>query len=213
MDKAAIAAMVLKLMRKKAVPYAKAQLARDASNLYSLKEEWWLPAFRKGLPSGEYRGEVVNVCSDGQTVLVWYNPFESTPKHPVCDGASRFPDVFLGIDLRPAAIAHDAWYREMEAIARAFGVPLKTVRKFGDRIFASVNLAENAGKPFVSTVSTLTYWGVRICGGIYHRRHISAALALAALALGGCAGCVGTEFADGGDGYESPQWEQVGGGE
>ena len=90
---------------KAAEKYVKAELKKDANNLYSLKAEWWLPAVRGGLPRGEYAGEIVNLFSDGQTTLVWYNPFESTPEHPVCDGASRFPDRICGINLVPGSIA------------------------------------------------------------------------------------------------------------
>lgn len=158
-------------------------------------------------PKGEYRGEVVNVLGDGETTLVWYNPFESTPERPICDGASRFPDRFLGVNLVPGAIAHDAIYREMEALARAFGVSAAVVRKFADDVFKSVNLAENEGRPCVKSVSTLTFWGVRLFGGIYHRRHLAGAILAAAL-LAGCSGCVSTAFDDPGE-YRSPDYEKV----
>ena len=204
MDYAKIAQQLIKAGAK----YAKAELAKDSANLYSLKAEWWLPAIRGGLPKGEYAGEIVNVFSDGQVTLVWYNPFESSPAHPVCDGASRFPDTFLGINLVPASIAHDVIYRELEQIAKAFGVPVSVVRKFADDVFKSVNLAENDGRLGAKTVSTLTYWGVRIFGGIYHRRHIATATAVAALLLSGCAGCVTTVFEDPGQ-YRSPDYEKV----
>ena len=204
MDYAKIAQQLIKAGAK----YAKAELAKDAANLYSLKAEWWLPAIRGGLPKGEYADEILNIFSDGETTLVWYNPFESSPEKPICDGASRFPDTFLGINLVPASIAHDVIYRVLEAIARAFGVPVSVVRKFADKVFSSVNLAENAGKPCVKTVSTMTYWGVRLFGGIYHRRHIATATAVAALLLSGCAGCVSTVFEDPGQ-YRSPDYEKV----
>ena len=184
--------------------YAKAELVKDADNLYSLKAEWWLPAIRGGLPKGEYAGEVVNIFSDGETTLVWYNPFESTPANPICDGASRFPDRFLGVNLVPGAVAHDCIYRELELIAKAFGVPDSVVRKFADDVFKSVNLAENDGKACVATVSTMTYWGVRVFGGIYHKRHVVAVAIILAL----CAGCVSTVFENPGD-YTSPQVEKV----
>ena len=203
MDYAKIAQQLLKASAK----YVRAELKKDASNLYSLKSEWWLPAVRGGLPKGEYYGEIVNIFSDGQFTLVWYNPFESTPERPICDGASRFPDHFLGINLVPCSIAHDGIYRELERIARAFGVPASVVRKFADDVFKSVNLAENDGKACVETVSTLTYWGVRMFGGLYHKRHIATAVVIA-LALSGCAGCVGTVFDDPSE-YKSPEWEKV----
>lgn len=203
MDYAKITHQLIKAAEK----YVKAELKKDANNLYSLKAEWWLPAFTGGLPKGEYEGEYVNIFSDGKYTLVWYNPFESTPENKICDGASRFPDTFLGINLVPGSIAHDVIYRELERIAKAFGVSVRVVRKFADKVFASVNLAENAGKPCVKTVSTMTYWGVRLFGGIYHKRHIATAV-LIMLLLSGCAGCVTSGFDDPGS-YESPQYEKV----
>jgi hypothetical protein len=204
MDYAKIAQQLIKAGAK----YAKAELAKDSANLYSLKAEWWLPAIRGGLPKGEYSDDILNIFSDGETTLVWYNPFESTPGKPVCDGASRFPDTFLGVNLVPGSVSHDGIYRKLKEIARAFGVPESVVRKFADKVFASVNLAENAGKPCVKTVSTMTYWGVRLFGGIYHRRHIATATAVAALLLSGCAGCVSTIFEDPAE-YRSPAYEKV----
>lgn len=209
MDYATIARKLLEPGRK----YVRAELKKDAANRYSLRAEWWLPALRGGLPAGEYAGEIVNISSDGETTLVWYNPFESTPGKPICDGASCFPDVFLGIDLRPGSVAHDCIYRELEAIAAAFGVSLSVVRKFADDVFESVNLAENAGKPCVETVSSLTYWGVRLFGGIYHRRHIAVAVVLAFCILHSAfcillSGCVSTVFEDPGS-YVSPEIRKV----
>ena len=204
MDYATIAKQAAKIAAK----YVKAELKKDASNLYSLKAVWTLPAIRNGrLPAGEYHGEYVNIFSDGKSALVWYNPFESTPEKPVCDGASRFPDSFLGVNLVPGSVAHDVIYRELEAIAKAFGVDVSVVRKFADDVFKSVNLAENKGRPFVETVSTMTYWGVRLFGGIYHKRHVATAV-VALLLLAGCAGCVSSEF-DNPDDYEPPQVEKV----
>ena len=204
-------AKITHLLIKAAEKYVKAELEKDANNLYSLKAEWWLPALRGGLPKGEYEGEYVNIFSDGKTTLVWYNPFESMPENKICDGASRFPDTFLGINLVPGSIAHDTIYRELERIAKAFGVSLKVVRKFADKVFASVNLAENEGKAGAKTISTLTYWGVRLFGGIYHKRHIATAV-LITLLLAGCAGCVSSSFEDPSD-YTSPVWERVAGSE
>lgn len=203
MDYATIARQII----KEGAKYVRAELEKDSRNLYSLKSEWWLPALRNALPEGEYRGEIVNVVSDGDSTLVWYNPFESTPAKPICDGASRFPDRILGINLVPGSIAHDVIYREMEAIAKAFGVSMSVVRKFADKAFASVNLAENEGKACAKTISTLTYWGVRLFGGIYHKRHIAMAVAIA-LFSSGCAGCVATSFDNPAD-YQSPDWVKV----
>jgi hypothetical protein len=203
----ALSQKIYKAMR----PYVQAQLAKDAANRYSLKEEWYLPILTKGtiLPAGEYEDEIIHITSDGKANLIWYSPFESTADDPICDGASRFPDVFLGISLREGAIGHDVIYRKLEAIAKAFGVSLSFARKFADNVFKSINLAQNRGKMFVETVSTMTFWGVRLFGGIYHKRHLAAALLAASLALAGCSGCVSSGFDDDDD-YIPPVYEKVG---
>lgn len=211
MDYSQLARKMLEASAEYGKKYVAAQLRRDADNRYSLTEEWVLPSLRnsRGLPSGEYRGEIVSVVCDGAAILVWYAPFESTSDDPICDGASRFPDLILGINLVPGSIAHDVWYREMESIAQAFGCDMSIVRAMGDDIFKSVNLAENEGKRYVDTISTLTYWGVRLFGGIYHSRHMASAMAivLTLVVAAGCSGCVSTEFERPED-YQSPSYEQ-----
>jgi len=200
-----VAAALIKAGKK----YVKAALEKDASNRYSLKKTWYLPLLdASGLPAGEYHGPVVNFVCDGEWVQIWLNPYESTKENDVCDGASKFPDVFLGVDLRPGATFHDPWYREMDAIAKALGCDVEVVRRVGDRGFTSVNLAENAGKKFVKTVSTMVHWGVRLAGGIYHKAHACLLALLLATALAGCAGCVSTWFEDEDD-YEPPVIEKT----
>lgn len=207
-------ARIAKKVFEYGVKYAKAQLALDAANRYSLKEEWVLPLIDCAglLPAGSYEDDVLHIDSDGERALVWYSPYESSKENPECDGASCVPDVLLGIDLRPGAAAHDPGYRRMTEIAKAFGVTQRQVRKFLDNIFTSVTLAENDGRPLARTVATLAHWGVRLFGGIYHKAKKdgkAVALALAALLLlGGCAGCVETSFLDPDD-YESPVMEKV----
>ena len=208
MEPAEISAIAQK-MAKAVLPYIKAQIKKDAANRYSLTEDWALPLTdASGLPAGEYHGEVVNLMCDGKWCLPSFNKFESTKENNYCDGASKFPDVFFGIDLRPGSVAHDTTYREAEEIAKAFGVPVSVVLKFADNLFTSVNLAENRGKPCVKTVSTMVHWGVRMFGGIYHAMKIVFLSALLVTALAGCAGCVSTFFQDEDD-YESPKWEKV----
>ena len=199
---------IAKILIDKGKDYVKASLEKDAANRYSLKQRWYLPLIEaNGLPPGEYHGPIINVLCDGEWAQVWLNPYESTAGNNICDGASRFPDVVLGIDLRPGAAFHDPWYLEIEAIAKAFSCDGGIVRDFGDNAFTSINLAENAGKRFVKTVSTMVHWGVRIAGGIYHRRHMAAG-ALALVLLSGCAGCVSSSFDDP-SGYQSPIYEKV----
>lgn len=208
-DYASKLAQILIVKGKK---YVKAAIEKDASNRYSLKKTWYLPLLdASGLPAGEYHGEVINAISDGQWVQIWLNPYESTKERNICDGATWFPDVFLGVDLRPSAAFHDPWYLEMKQMAKVFNVDEEILRLVGDRGFTSINLVENAGKRFVKTVSTMVHWGVRIGGGVYHKLHAGASAILMALVLtvlAGCAGCVSTWFEDEGD-YESPAIEKV----
>lgn len=203
------ASKLAQILIAKGKKYVKAAIEKDASNRYSLKKTWYLPLLdASGLPAGEYHGEVINAISDGQWVQIWLNPYESTAKNNICDGATKFPDVFLGVDLRPGAAFHDPWYVEMDDIAKALGCDVEVVRRVGDRGFTSVNLAENAGKKFVKTVSTLVHWGVRLAGGVYHKAHACLLAFLLAAALAGCAGCVSTWF-ENEDDYESPAIEKT----
>ena len=200
---------IAKVLAVKGKDYVKAALEKDAANRYSLKLKWYLPLLEAdGLPAGEYHGPIINIICDGEWAQVWLNPYESTAENNICDGASRFPDVFLGIDLRPGAAFHDPYYLEMDEIAKAFGVPVSVVRRLGDRGFTSINLAENEGKPHVKTVSTMVHWGVRIAGGIYHNAHKGGVAVLLALAVLALSGCVSTAFDDPGS-YTSPVIEKV----
>lgn len=189
--------------------YIKAQLKKDKSNRYSLSTEWILPVINfTELPQGEYHGKIINILSDGKgKVLIWLNPYTSTKTKGKCDGASCVPDVLFNIDFRPGAIAHDPWYEEMDDIAKHFAVPRKVIRKLGDRMFASINLAENKGKAFSRTICTLYYWGVRIFGGIYNKFNIIIAMSL--ILCGGCNGCVSSSFDNDDEDYRSPIYEHV----
>lgn len=190
----------------KGVDYIKAQLEKDQSNRYSLINEWVLPIIRHNLPEGEYHGPVYNIVSDGKgCVLAWLNPYTSTAKNGICDGASCVPDVILGIDFRPGALAHDPFYAELENIASAFKISLSEARKLGDAIFTSINLAENQGKRFSRTIITIYHWGVRFFGGLYHMLRLVAIISV--LLCGGCGGCVASSF-DCYD-YESPSYRHT----
>lgn len=196
-----------KVLLKKGKDYVKASLEKDAANRYSLKQTWYLPLLEAhGLPAGEYYGRIINLVSDGEWVQVWLNPYESTAEDNICDGATCFPDTLCGVDFRPGAAFHDPFYIEMDDIARVLGCDVKIVRDFGDDGFTSINLAENVGKRFVKTLSTMVHWGVRIAGGIYHDKHKAVVVAvLLALLLGGC---VSSSF-DNPDDYTSPVIEKV----
>ena len=209
MDYATLARKMLEAGGKQARAYIKAQLKKDAANRYSLMAEWVLPSLRNkyGLRQGSYTGQHINVLCDGKSILVWLNPFVSTAENNICDGATYFPDLIFGINLIPGSIAHDVWYIELEKIAAAFGIDEAVARKIGDDLFKSVNLAENAGKIGAKTITSLTYWGVRIGGGIYHKRNMAMLLLALSVALAGCAGCVNTDFENPTE-YQSPTYEK-----
>ena len=211
MDYSTMARKMLEVSAKYARQYVKAQLQKDASNRYSLKAEWVLPSLRNkyGLREGSYIGKWVNVLCDGKSILIWLNPFDSTAELNICDGATFCPDIVLGINLIPGSIAHDVIYLELEAIAKAFGIDVNVIRKLADDVFKSVNLAENEGKAGAKTITSLTYWAVRIGGGIYHKPSKLVMLVVAlSIATAGCAGCVSTDF-DNPEDYQSPTYERV----
>ena len=197
MDYSTMARKMLETSAKYARQYVKAQLQKDANNRYSLKAEWVLPSLRN-----KY------VLCDGRSILIWLNPFESSAAENICDGATFCPDIVLGINLIPGSIAHDVIYLELEEIAKAFGVDANVIRKLADDVFKSVNLAENEGKAGAKTITSLTYWAVRIGGGIYHKKNTAVLLLVLSMALAGCAGCVSTDFDDPSS-YQSPTYEKV----
>ena len=210
MDYSTMARKMLEISAKYARQYVKAQLQKDASNRYSLKAEWVLPSLRNkyGLREGSYTGKWANILCDGRSILIWLNPFESSAAENICDGATFCPDIVFGINLIPGSIAHDVIYLELEEIAKAFGVDVNVIRKLADDVFKSVNLAENEGKAGAQTITSLTYWAVRIGGGIYHKKNTAVLLLVLSMALAGCAGCVSTDFDDPSS-YQSPTYEKV----
>ena len=208
MDYATIARQAVKA----AIPYIKAQIRRDAENLYSLKEDWKLPAINRALR--DYGDEAFRIWWDWdrERSFVVVRAFESTREDPICDGASLAPDKVLGVDFVPAALFHDRWYGRMEAIAKAWGWGVADMRKLGDEIFASIVYAENGSGPVVRFLASTYYHAVRAFGGLYHKhggklRNLVLAI-LAAAVFAGCAGCVGSIF-DPEDGYAPPVWEKV----
>ena len=98
MDYSQMARRMLEISAKYARQYVKAQLKKDAANRYSLTAEWVLPSMRNkyGLREGFYSGKWINILCDGRSILIWLNPFESTAKQNICDGATYFPDSVLG---------------------------------------------------------------------------------------------------------------------
>lgn len=199
-----------KLLKAAAV-YIRAELKKDAGNLYSLKEDWILPPVRAKLP--DFSDDAFDVIGVGDNSVILVKAFESTPDNPVCDGASMAPDKIMGVDFVAASIFHDRWYGHLEILADAWGMSVAEVRKIGDRVFASIALAENEGRTAAVLLATVYYRAVRAFGGFYHRhghriRTAVTALALALLLTGCSAGCATSIFDDDG-GYQPPKWEKV----
>ena len=199
---------------KPAVEWARGQIRRDRENRYSLLRDWTLPAavcsFWPDYLSG-WQSPLVRISRlDRGAVSITVRAYRSTRESNVCDGATLSPDTIPGI--LPAALFHDPWYapvteaggrRTYECLADEIGVPRRTVRKFGDRIFYSIATA--AGCPRI--VAWLYYAGIRV-GYPIVRPFIVAFLA--ALLAVGCAGCLGPDgrFLDP-DTYTPPAWEQT----
>jgi hypothetical protein len=205
-----IAAAVL----KPSVEWVRGQIRRDRENRYSLLRDWTLPAtvcsFWPDALSG-WQSPLIRISRlTPGVVSITVRAYASTDEENICDGATLSPDTIPGI--LPAALFHDPWYcetdgkgspRTYELLADEIGVPRKTLRKFGDRIFYSIATA--GGCPRV--VAWMYYAGIRV-GYPIVKPFIAAFLA--ALLAVGCSGCIGTDgrFLDPGD-YQPPAWEQV----
>ena len=206
-----IAAAVL----KPAVDWVRGQIRRDRENRYSLLRDWTLPAVRCSFWPDELSGWQsplirISRLSTG-VVSITVRAFRSTADENICDGATLSPDTIPGI--LPAALFHDPWYCEVagdakkrrtyELLADEIGVPRRTLRKFGDALFYSIDVA--GGCPRI--VAWLYYAGIRV--GYPIVKPFIVALVAASLAAG-CAGCIGPDgrFLDP-DTYQPPAWEQT----
>ena len=197
-----------------AVEWVRGQIRRDRENRYSLLRDWTLPAavcsFWPDALSG-WQSPLVRISRlEKGAVSITIRAYQSTPEDNICDGATLSPDAIPGI--LPAALFHDPWYCEVagdakkrrtyELLADEIGVPRRTLRKFGDRIFYSIATA--AGCPRI--VAWMYYAGIRL-GYPIVKPFIVAFLA-ASLAVG-CSGCLGPDgrFLDP-DTYTPPAWAQ-----
>jgi hypothetical protein len=196
-----------------AVGWVLGQIKRDRENRYSLLRDWTLPAtvcsFWPDALSG-WQSPLFRISRLSRGVVsITVRAYTSTEDENICDGATLSPDTPPGI--LPAALFHDPWYatlpgdaaRQYEILADEIGVPRRTVRRFGDRIFYSIATA--AGCPRI--VAWLYYAGIRV-GYPIVRPFIVAFLA--AFLSVGCAGCLGPDgrFLDP-DTYTPPAWEQT----
>lgn len=201
---------VLAQLVKYGAKYLKAALKKDAEARYSLLEDWVLPIVRAPLP--DYTDEAFCILSDGEDSLVTVKAFASDADHPLCDGATGAPDNFLGVDIVPASVFHDRWYDAIPRIHAMTGVPLKELRRVGDKIFASIILAENGNGPLSKLVASGYYYGVRLFGGSHVKVLKAVAKTVGVILLvsvfcAGCSGCVETILNP--DGYIPPVVAEV----
>lgn len=168
---------------------------KDRGNRYRLNAPWSLPRLVEPVP--DYHGEHVTV----EDSVITIQPYED------CDGCTLSPDRVGRWILVEAALAHDAIYGEMDAIAAAWGWPVSRVRRWADDVFYGI---ASARAPHV--LARLYWRGIRACGGIAHAvGKIVAIILLAALATG-CAGCRSPVDPFGGEPISPADYEQTAGG-
>ena len=187
--------------------------SRDLSADYGLIEDWRLPRLVPELrPPRVYDSERFLILPSGEITVRNYSPGRG-----ICDGSSLSPDTWLGLRAAIGSLVHDPWYMEMSKMAAAWGWDESRVRKLGDRVFASVLLAEarrlKGWRRFSGSLTANVYYrAVRAFGGLYHRHagRIAKAAKLAALCAGlsllsGCGGCVQSAFEEPGQ-YQTPAY-------
>jgi len=160
----------------------RAAYARDRANRYALLAPWTftVDCAKEGVAPFRYSGPLIGTePADGALMRVTVKPY--TAESGVCDGCSLSPDLR---GCREAALFHDPWYLELEAMAAETGIPAADLRRLGDDIFGALCRALGAPGP----VARLYHAAVRWFGGIAHGR-LGAAIAALALAL--AAGCAG----------------------
>ena len=171
---------------------------RDKSARYGLREPLVLPGVKcraVGVAPFAWDGPLVRVDPDetGETVTITVRPYSADSG--VCDGCSLAPDLRGCIE---AALFHDPWYAEMDAMAAGTGVPIADIRRLGDAVFGALCAAYGAPGP----IARVYYTAVRWFGSVFHRarKRLSLALAVAAaFALAGCSGCLSIPDILGGD--------------
>ena len=190
----------------KAASSVRAAYERDRRARYGLLKPLTLPRVRcraVGVEPFAWDGPYIAVRpgADGETVTITVKPYPAISG--VCDGCSLSTDLHGCIE---AALFHDPWYVDMDAMSTDTGIPLADLRRLGDAVFGA--LCRAYGAP--SIVARVYYNTVRWLGGLYHRAkpHLPVAVigaTLAALTLAGCAGCAVPDILDGDP--DAPVWE------
>lgn len=152
-----------------------AALKKDRNNRYILNADFTLPALRVAVPYFEDDA----VKFDGKIITI-----KKFAGKNDCDGNTLSPDKWKG-KLLFGFIPHDIIYPRMEAIAKAWGVPVADVRLWVDGLYYSIMDAQGVPR----LVSRLYYGGVRNFGGLWRSLKGAIAIAIIAAMIGGCGGC------------------------
>ena len=190
-----------------AVRRVRAAYERDSAARYGLREPLVIPRVRcraVGVAPFAWDGPLVRVEPDeNDTVRITVHPYPADSG--VCDGCSLAPDLRGCVE---AALFHDPWYAEMDAMAAGTGVPQGDIRRLGDAVFGALCRAYGAPGP----IARVYYNAVRWFGGLFHRARSRLSLALvlaaAAVAAAGCSGCAGIPDILDGD-PPAPEWEPM----
>ena len=164
---------------------------KDRDHRYRLNQPWSLPRLVEPVP--DYAGRYVTI----EDSVITVQPSD------ICDGATLSPDRVGRWILVEAALAHDALYAELDAIAEAWGWPLSRVRRWADDVFYGLAVARAP-----HWLARLYWRGIRAGGGIAHAvGRLLALLALAAVA--GCGGCASPVDPFDGQEIDKPDYERI----
>ena len=165
---------------------------RDRDHRYRLNQPWRLPRLIEPVP--DYHGRYVTI----EDSVITVQPSD------VCDGATLAPDKVGRWQLIEAALAHDALYTELDAIAEAWGWSLSKVRRWADDVFYGVAI-----KRAPHWLARLYWRGVRAGGGIAHAvGRLLCAVALCGV-VAGCGGCSTPSDPFGGQDIDHPDYERI----
>lgn len=164
----------------------RAAYERDKHARYGLREPLVLPRVKcraVGVAPFTWDGPLIHVEPDeDDTVRITIHPYPA--ESGVCDGCSLAPDLRGCIE---AALFHDPWYAEMDAMAAGTGIPQADIRRLGDAVFGALARAYGAPGP----VARVYYNAVRWFGQMFHRARGRLALAVVIAAAAIVAGCSG----------------------
>lgn len=165
---------------------------KDRDHRYRLNQPWSLPRLVEPVP--DYHGRYVTI----EDSVITVQPSD------VCDGATLAPDKVGRWLLIEAALAHDALYAELDAIAEAWGWPLSKVRRWADDVFYGVAIMRAP-----HWLARLYWRGIRAGGGIAHAVGRLLALLVLAAVVAGCGGCSTPTDPFGPGEWEDPVYERI----